>query len=258
VIVDFHQLLILAVATIASAIISNGVAIGAGIFLLPVLSLAFPAKVALGLGAPLMFISNVAGIRNYWGEWGEWRQLLRFFMAATLGIILGSFLINIIPNHLFKIGVGIFAISFSLYHLIKSSWARFRLRPLKAPSLNETSLQGGKILALVVGFLGGVVTVLCHAGGAVWSMYYVGRNLDKRRLVSTLLLLFAFSNLLKIFTYWGIGILSLHSTLIMLAMSPIIIVSSNFGNFLNKKVPPELFRDIVFLVILVAGIGLII
>jgi uncharacterized membrane protein YfcA len=44
----------------------------------------------------------------------------------------------------------------------------------------------------------------------------------------------------------------------MLAMSPIIIVSSNFGNFLNKKVPPELFRDIVFLVILVAGIGLII
>ena len=88
--------------------------------------------------------------------------------------------------------------------------------------------------------------------------YYVGRNLDKRRLVSTLLLLFAFSNLLKTFTYWGIGILSLHSTLIMLAMSPIIIVSSNFGNFLNKKVPPELFRDIVFLVILVAGIGLII
>ncbi len=253
---EVHQLLILAVATTASAIISNGVAIGAGIFLLPVLSLAFPAKVALGLGAPLMFVSNVVGIRNYWGEWGEWRELLRFALAATLGIVLGSCLINIIPNHLFKIGVGIFAIGFSVFQLIKGHSARLGFRPLKA-ALSETGLQGSKALAVSVGFLGGLVTVLCHAGGAVWSTYFIGRNLDKRRLVSTLLLLFAFSNLLKIFTYWGIGILSPQSTLIVLAMSPIIILSSNFGNFLNKKVRPELFRDIVLLIILVAGISLI-
>ncbi|MGO9175860.1 MAG: TSUP family transporter [Desulfobaccales bacterium] len=86
----------------------------------------------------------------------------------------------------------------------------------------------------------------------------MGRNLDKRCLVSTLLLLFAFSNLLEIFTYGGIGILSPQSTLIVLAMSPITILSSNFGNFLNKKVRPELFRNIVLLIILVAGISLII
>jgi hypothetical protein len=42
------------------------------------------------------------------------------------------------------------------------------------------------------------------------------------------------------------------------AMSPIIIVSSNFGNFLNKKVSQELFLDIVLQIILVAGIGLLI
>ncbi|MGP8106900.1 MAG: sulfite exporter TauE/SafE family protein [Desulfobaccales bacterium] len=256
---DVYQLVILAVTTMASAIIANGVAIGSGIFLLPVLCLAFPAKVALGLGAPLMFISNVVGIKNYWGEWGEWRELLRFFIAATLGIILGSCLINIIPNHLFKIGVGIFAICFSLYQLIKGSSAWLWFRPLKAAPLSETGLQGGgKVLAVGVGFLGGVVTVLCHAGGAVWSMYFVGRNLDKRCLVSTLMLLFAFSNLLKTFTYWGIGILSPQSTLIVLAMSPLIILSSNFGNFLNKKVRPELFRNIVLLIILAAGISLII
>jgi len=255
---EVYQLLILAVATIASAIIANGVGIGSGIFLLPVLSLVFPAKVALGLGAPLMFVSNVVGVKNYWGEWGEWRELLRFFIAATLGIILGSCLINIIPNHLFKIGVGIFATCFSLFQLIKGSSAWLWFRPLEAASLSATVLRGGKVLAVVVGFLGGLVTVLCHAGGTVWSMYFVGRNLDKRCLVSTLMLLFAFSNLLKIFTYWGIGILSPQSTLIVLAMSPIIILSSNFGNFLNKKVRPELFRDIVLLIILVAGISLII
>ncbi|MGP8050955.1 MAG: sulfite exporter TauE/SafE family protein [Desulfobaccales bacterium] len=255
---EVYQLVILAAATSASAVISNGVAIGAGIFLLPVLSLAFPAKVALGLGAPLMFVASLVGIKNYWREWGERRELLRLFIAAGLGIILGSCVINIIPNHLFKIGVGIFAITFSLYQLLKGSAARLWFRPLKAVSLGKTGLQDAKVLAVLVGFLGGFVTVLCHAGGAVWSMYFVGRNLDKRILVGTLMLLFAFTNLLKMFTYWGIGILTPKSTLIVLAMSPLIILSSNFGNFLNKKVRPELFRNIVLLIILAAGISLII
>ena len=68
---EVYQLVILAAATSASAVISNGVAIGAGIFLLPVLSLAFPAKVALGSGAPLMFVASLVGIKNYWREWGS-------------------------------------------------------------------------------------------------------------------------------------------------------------------------------------------
>ena len=254
---EVHQLVVLAAATTASAVISNGVAIGAGIFLLPVLSLAFPAKIALGLGAPLMFISNVVGVKNYWGEWGEWRELLRFAIAAAVGIISGSFLINIIPNHLFRIGVGIFAVSFSLFQLIKNSSAWLWFRPLKAASLKETGLRGGKIFAVAVGFLGGGVTVLCNAGGTIWSMYFVGRNLDKRCLVSTLLLLFFFSNFLKIFAYWQIGILSPQSILIVLAMSPLIILSSNLGNFLNKKVRPQMFRKIVLLIIFVAGVSLV-
>jgi len=251
-------LIILLLATVAAAVISNGVAIGSGIFLLPVLSLAFPAKIALGLGAPIMLASNIIGIKNYWGEWGDWRELLGFFMAAVVGIFLGSGLIQYIPNHLFKLGVGIFAISFALYQLISNSALWRRLQPGRIMSLRISDLQDGKILGTLIGFLGGVATVVCHAGGAVWSMYFVTRKMDRRRLVSTLLLIFAFTNLLKIIAYWRIGILNIRSTLIVMALFPIIIPSSNLGNYLNKRIQPELFRTLVVLIILVAGISLLI
>jgi uncharacterized membrane protein YfcA len=256
--VDAYQLMILVGATVAAAVISNGVAIGSGIFLLPVLSLAFPVKIALGLGAPIMFASNVVGIKNYWREWGDLKKLLRFSFAATGGIFLGSWLIHFIPNHLFKMGVGFFAISFALYQLISNSsfWQRFPLG--NRFSLKVADFQDGRFLETIIGFLGGVVTVVCHAGGAVWSMYFVSQKMDRRLLVSTLQIIFFFSNLLKIFTYWQIGILSIRSTLIVLALFPIIILSSNLGNYLNKKIRPKLFRTIVVLIILAAGISLII
>jgi uncharacterized membrane protein YfcA len=255
--VDVDQLIILLLATVASAVISNGVAIGSGIFLLPVLSLVFPVKIALGLGAPIMFASNIIGIKNYWREWGDWKELLGFFIAAVVGIFFGSQLINYIPNHLFKLGVAIFAISFALYQLISDSSLWRRLQPGRFISLGISDLQDGKILGTLIGFLGGVATVVCHAGGAVWSIYFVSRKMDRRRLVSTLLLIFAFTNLLKIIAYWRIGILSIGSTFIVLALFPVIIPSSNLGNILNKRIQPELFRTIVVLIILAAGISLL-
>ena len=57
------EVCIVALAGFCSGIIKNGVGVGSGIFLLPTLALAFPAKVALGLGAPLMLASDIIGMR---------------------------------------------------------------------------------------------------------------------------------------------------------------------------------------------------
>jgi uncharacterized membrane protein YfcA len=111
--------------------------------------------------------------------------------------------------------------------------------------------------SLLIGGLGGLATVLAHAGGMVWSIYYVGRRMEKRRFVATMILLFALSNAIKMGTYMQMGILSLRSTLIVVAMTPVIILSSNLGNRLNRRINPTLFRRIVLLLILVLGGSLI-
>lgn len=66
---EYHQILVVAIAVFGSAIIKNSVGVGSGVFLLMFLTMIFPPKVSLGLGAPAMLISDLVGIKNYWNEW---------------------------------------------------------------------------------------------------------------------------------------------------------------------------------------------
>ena len=88
--IGYPQLLIVAFAVVGSAIIKNGVGVGAGIFMLPFLALVFPPKIALGLGAPAMLVSDIVGIRNYWGEWDQ-KELLLLVPPALLAVVLSGF-----------------------------------------------------------------------------------------------------------------------------------------------------------------------
>ena len=249
---DNTQILILGLAAVTSAIIKNGTAVGAGIFLLPVLALVFPPKVALGLGAPIMLASDFVGLRNYWREWCDWREIMRLVVAGALGIATGAACINVIPANLFKLGIGLFATGFAAYQLGKDGIAALRRRRGAAMSA-PPRVSGGLAAALGIGYMGGLVTVLAHAGGIVWSMYFLSRKLDKRCFVGSLILLLTLSDAIKIVAYTQIGILSPSSLLIILAMSPIVILGSNLGNRLNKMVPLPLFRGVVLVFILVVG-----
>ena len=65
----FSNIVIISIAGFFSGVIKTGVGVGSGIFLLPTLSLAFPAKIALGLGAPMLLASDIIGLRYYWKQW---------------------------------------------------------------------------------------------------------------------------------------------------------------------------------------------
>ena len=87
---DFSELIVLAVAVTVSAVIGNGVGIGSGTVLVPVLAMVLPSKLALRIGAPAMLISDVVGLRYYWKEWeiDELKRLVPMgiwdsFQAAT-------------------------------------------------------------------------------------------------------------------------------------------------------------------------------
>lgn len=243
---------IIAIAAIGSAVIKNGVGVGAGIFLLPFLSLVLPAKFALGLGAPIMLVSDIAGVVYYWKEW-EKRELLLLLPPAVLGVVLGASIIKVIPNELFRFWVGLFAAAFSVYHLLK----------LKFPKHEETDRWAGLItnpkefLTVLFGFLGGLASSVIHAGGLVISVYLIQSSKDKRTFVGTFVVFFAVTNFLKIIAYSKIGILSAEIVLSVAAIFPLIILGGFLGNALNKRVSQKTFRVVVFGAILIIGISLL-
>lgn len=243
---------IIAIAATGSAVIKNGVGVGAGIFLLPFLSLVLPAKFALGLGAPTMLVSDITGVVYYWKEWDK-KELLLLLPPAFLGVILGASIIKSVPNEVFRFWVGIFAAAFSVYHLLK----------LKFPKHEETARRSGgisrprKLLSVLFGFLGGLASSVIHAGGLVMSVYLIQSSKDKRAFVGTFVLFFAITNSLKVMAYLRIDILTAKMALLVAGISPLIILGGFLGNVLNKRVSQKAFRVIVLSVILIIGISLL-
>lgn len=112
------EIITISIAVIGSSVIKNGVGVGAGIFLLPVLALVLPPKLAIGLGAPAMLISDIVGVKNYWGAWDR-KELNLLRPSAAVGVLLGCFLIKVMPDSVFKQCVGIFALLLSSLHILK-------------------------------------------------------------------------------------------------------------------------------------------
>jgi len=244
---------IIAVAAIGSAVIKNGVGVGAGIFLLPFLSLVLPAKFALGLGAPLMLVSDITGVVYYWKEWDK-RELFLLLPPAVLGVILGASMIKLIPNELFRFWVGVFAIGFSSYQLFKLMQTRTEA---SAGWVNRVPTPK-KAMPLFFGFAGGMASSVIHAGGLVMSFYLIQESRDKRVFVGTFVLFFAIINLLKVFAYVEIDILNVEIVLLAAIISPLIILGGFLGNALNKRVSQKTFRAVVLALILIIGINLLI
>jgi Predicted permeases len=243
--VSIWEISIIAVTGFCSGVIKSGVGVGAGIFLLPTLSLAFSAKTALGLGAPLMLTSDVMALRYYWKQWIPLKEFARLLLAALPGLLAGTVLLPIMPAEGFRIAVGMFGMSYAFYHLFPKG--RFALL-LKSILANADQRLDGKQV-YIFGALGGVATVLAHAGGIVWSLYLMTSVKDRRTFVGTIVLLFFITNIYKTVAYVAIDTVSMTEMMGVLPAIPAVLLGSAIGNVANKRMNQDIFRRLVLCVI---------
>lgn len=202
-----------------------------------------------------MLISDLVGVKNYWREW-DLRELKLLLPLALVGVGFGCFLIGITPDTLFKQCVGVFAILFSSIHLLKM--IKIRYFNGKAAKTHPTEESNWSSLSTVLfGFVVGVAGTVAHAAGLMMSVHMIQKSGNPRIFVGTLVLFFAIMNIFKLIAYSNIGIISYQTMLLVGALSPAIILGGYAGNALNKKIPQELFRLIVLLLIFVIGIRLL-
>lgn len=249
----YFDIMVLAAAGFCSGLIKTGVGVGAGIFLLPTLSLAFPAKIALGLGAPMMLVSDIIGLRLYWRQWLPRKELLRLLLAALPGLILGAVLLPLIPGGVFRFCVGVFGCIYALSLL----WPGFPVAVLLKRLFSELSARHADKSACIYGFLGGAATVLAHAGGIVWSLYLVTTARDRRVFVGTTIIMFFLTNIYKLLLYISIDLIDGAALLKMLPAIPMIFLGSHIGNIINKRCDASVFRRVVLCFIFISSFSLL-
>lgn len=246
------ELIVIALAGFLSAIIKNGVGVGSGIFLLPTLSLVFPAKVALGIGAPLMLGSDILGLRYYWRQWST-QDIKRLALPALLGMLLGTWLIPIIPTSLFNAGVGIFGMLYAVFLLFPQARCIERIK--KCCTFAQSMPAGSS--AIFYGTFGGIATIMAHAGGLVWSMYLMTTCTDRRIFVGTIVCMFCVTNTYKVLAYLNIGLLTLDQLFMAALALPAIYLGAFVGNWVNKNVNQLTFKRMVLVTIFIVSASLL-
>ena len=246
------ELAVVVMAGFLSGVIKNGVGVGGGVFLLPALALMFPPKLALALGAPLLLASDAIGLRYYWQEWMERGKLVRLLLAAVPGFLVGTMLVTTVPVKEFKFGVGLFGSLYALFQLFPN-FAPFTL--FKRQFVRATALFAEKQVYFY-GLLGGVASVVAHAGGLVWSLYLMSEVREKRIFVGTTIVVFLLSDAYKTVAFLYIGLLSPEALFAVLPAIPAVWMGSAVGNLANMRMRDTMFRTLVLAVILLVSLKL--
>jgi len=246
------ELIVVIIAGFLSGLIRTSIGVGNGVFLLSTLVLVFPAKLALGLGAPLLLVPDLIGLRYYWKQWMERGKLIRFMLATVPGILVGTILVASIPAKEFKFGVGLFGTFYALFQLFPN-FGPFVL--FKTQFVRVISFFAEKQVYFY-GPLGGMAAVIANAGGLVWSIYLMSAVRDRRIFIGTMMIISLFPNTYKIAAFLYLGILTPYFLIAILPAIPAVWIGSAIGNLANKRMRNTLFRTLVFAVILLVSLTL--
>lgn len=182
----FPELIPFLIASLASFLVGLGKAGVPSLSLLfnALMIIALPTKEAVGMVLLLLVIGDVFAVLFY-RKHAEWKVLLRLLPAIVVGLLIGTFVLDKIPNELIKPVIGgVILGMFALDQAIKFRWLKFD--------------EGHPLLARIFGGLLGVTTVVGNSAGPISAMYFMLLKFDKYQFMGTSAWLFFIINLSKV------------------------------------------------------------
>lgn len=171
------------------------------------------------------------------------RRLLPFVIGGLLGIPLGVELLWMVPAASMRAGIGAFMVAFSLYNLVK---------PTIVPLKGERPLADGSI-GVLSGIIGGA-TGLAAILPTIWSTLR-GWPKDEQRAVFQPVAVALFFTM----AVWlgGTGMIDDATLRLFLIGLPAVLVGTWAGLKLYARLDDTGFRQVVLVLLLVAGLALI-
>lgn len=213
---------------------------GAGILMVPLLSMAFPGKRVVGILLPMLLAGDIFAVLRYHRH-TDWKKLLKLFPFVVPGLAAGFLLLIVIDKTFFKPFLGGLILVLIMIEIVrrKCKWEKF---------------PDTWWFSAVFGFLGGFATAIGHAAGPVMGIYLLSRKSEKEEFMGTRAWFFFIVNTAKIPVYIPAGILTDQYLTFNLTMAPFIVIGVLLGFYLLPKVPQKAFNAIVLILAAAAAI----
>ncbi len=207
--------------------------------------MAFGPSKAIGVLLPLLCAGDALSLFHYWRKWRV-ENLWYLLPGMVIGVALGSQLFNRFSARELNLIVGIMAVAFVIYQLIKE-WL-FR---------NSTTFTPNHKSGLLCGLATGITSTFAHGAGPVVNAYLIPQKLSKEVYTGTCALVFTWVNWIKMPFFINSGLITQQTLGYSLAYLGLIPVGVWVGVWLNRRIPERVFVKLVYLLTFLTGIQLI-
>jgi len=245
---DAHSIAIfalMALAALFAGISKGGFGSGAAFASAAILALVMPPGMALGIMLPLLMLIDLATLKPYWRKW-SWPDARLLVLGALPGVALGVWLYQQADADLLRLLIGAISLGFVMWQITLRAGL---LRPPKRPM----PLWGGACAGLIAGF----TSFVSHAGGPPAAVYLLSRGLGKTPFQATTVLVFWLINTAKFVPYAILGMFTLETLKINVALAPFALVGAWLGVKAHNLVSERVFFAITYVLLSVTGAKLI-
>jgi uncharacterized protein len=216
----------------------------AGVSLVHVLVMAhiFGDKASTGIVLPMLCIGDICAVIAF-KRHAIWRHVGRTLPIACVGVIIGTWMMTLIPEWAYKPFIGWTVLVLVILQL----WRMWR------PGLFE-HVPHSWPFAAAMGLLAGITTMMANAAGPVMGLYFLAVGLPKYQLTGTSAWFFLIINLYKIPFSWKLDLIRTDTLLFNFALAPVIVIGLFLGRWLLARVSQKLFDGIILTFAAVAAL----
>ncbi|MFV0258039.1 MAG: sulfite exporter TauE/SafE family protein [Acidimicrobiales bacterium] len=182
---------VVGLAAVLIGVSKGGLSVG-GPVLTILVSLALPAKVAIGVLLPLLIVGDVFAVAAHWGRWDR-DLLVQLLPGGLVGVGMASVGLAGMSERSLQLIIAVVTLSFVVLRLVEAWLAQLRLRP-------------GAVPGTMAGVASGVASTVAHVGGPPIAIYLLAIRTPSTVYVATSALFFAVINWLKVPGYLAAGL----------------------------------------------------
>ncbi|MCW2411728.1 MULTISPECIES: sulfite exporter TauE/SafE family protein [unclassified Sphingobium] len=241
---DPFYILCAVVAVVISGLAKGGFS-GAGSLAMPILALAIDPVRAAAILLPILIVQDVVGVWAFRRTW-DGHVLAVMIPGMTIGVALGYLFSAQVSADVVLGVLGAISILFGLQRL----WVE-RGHAITLPS-NSPAWLG-----VLFGVASGFTSHVAHAGSPAFQMWVLPRKLPRDTLVGTTAIAFAVMNWIKVPAYAALGQFTHANLLATAALIPLALISTMLGVKLVRKVDPERFYVLIYVLMILLGVKLL-
>ena len=225
--------------------LSKGGFVGLAVLGLPVFALALPPLTAAAIMLPVLMAQDIVTIWAFRKNIDR-RSFVVLLIGCLIGTAIGAATVTSISDAGLKLMVGIIALAFAL------NWWVLRLRGVaEAPPYRAPDAAG-----VFWGIWCGVTSFIAHAGAPPAQVYLMPQRLAPAVFAGTLGWLFFVVNIVKLWPYLQLGLITGETLIGSAALLPFAIAGNMFGIWLVRRITVARFYPLIYGMLLLVGLKL--